>query len=92
MDLIDLLLTILVAIVCGTIAQLTSGYSRGGWLVNLGLGFLGALAGVVLSRMLEAPAIYDLKLGATSFPILYSVIGSVFFLAAIGFFIRPGRR
>ncbi len=92
MNLVDLLLTILVAIICGTFAQFTSGYSRGGWIVNLGVGFLGALAGVVFSRMLNAPVIYDLKIGELSFPVIYSVIGSVFFLAAIGLMVRPSRR
>jgi uncharacterized membrane protein YeaQ/YmgE (transglycosylase-associated protein family) len=92
MSLIDLLLIILVAIVCGIIAQLTSGYSRGGWIVNLGVGFLGALVGVIVARSFTVPVIYDFKYGAVDFPIIYSIIGSVFFLAAIGFFIKPGRR
>ena len=56
----DFLLALLVAVICGTIAQLTSGYSKGGWIVNLIIGFLGALAGVVVSRLLNAPVIYDL--------------------------------
>ena len=92
MNLSDLLLVVLVAIVCGSIAQLTSGYSRGGWIVNLGIGFFGALAGVVVSRSLNAPEIYNLKMQSVNFPIMYSIIGSVFFLAAIGFFVKPGRR
>jgi uncharacterized membrane protein YeaQ/YmgE (transglycosylase-associated protein family) len=92
MTLIDFLLIVVVAILCGTVAQLTSGYSRGGWIVNLGIGFLGALAGVIVSRSLTVPKIYDLTVRTVNFPIIYAIIGSVFFLAAIGFFIRPGRR
>jgi uncharacterized membrane protein YeaQ/YmgE (transglycosylase-associated protein family) len=82
----------LIAIVFGSIAQFTSGYSRGGWIVNLLLGFLGALAGVVLSRTLNAPEIYDLKYRSIDFPLVYAIIGSVFFLAAVGFFVKPGQR
>ncbi len=92
MNLIELLLTLLVAVACGTIAQVTSGYSRGGWIVNLGIGFLGALAGVVVSRLLNARVIYDLEVGAAHYPVIYAVIGSVFFLATIGFMIKPSRR
>lgn len=92
MSLVDLLLIFLVAIICGTVAQLTSGYSRGGWIVNLGIGFLGALAGAIVARSFVVPKIYDVKIGAVDFPIMYAIIGSVFFLAAIGFFIKPGRR
>jgi uncharacterized membrane protein YeaQ/YmgE (transglycosylase-associated protein family) len=88
----DLLLVVVVAIACGTVAQLTSGYSKGGWIVNLGIGFLGALAGVIISRMLNAPVIYDLQIGIRSFPLIYAIIGSVFFLAAIGLIVKPGRR
>jgi uncharacterized membrane protein YeaQ/YmgE (transglycosylase-associated protein family) len=92
MNPIDLLLVILVAIVCGTLAQLTSKYSRGGWIVHLGIGFLGALAGTVAARTFNVPKIYNIKIRTVDFPIIYAIIGSVFLLAAIGFFIRPSRR
>ena len=82
----------LTALVCGTFAQLTSGYSKGGWIVNLAVGFLGALAGVLVSRSLNAPVIYNLDINNTKFPIIYSVIGAVVLLAGIGLFIKPGRR
>ncbi len=83
---------LLVAVIFGTIAQLTSGYSKGGWIVNLAIGFLGALAGVVVSRLLNAPVIYDLTIGGNRFPVIYCVIGAVFFLAGISFLVKPGRR
>ena len=91
MNPIDLLLSIPVAIVCGLIAQLTSRYSRGGCIVHLGVGFLGALVGVVVSRSLNAPQLYNLTIRSVDFPIIYAVIGSVFFLAAVGFFVKPNR-
>ncbi len=92
MNLSDLLLIAVVALVFGTLAQLTSGYSRGGWLVNLGLGFAGAFAGVILARSVTVPLVYVVKFGTVEFPIVWSIIGSVFFLAAIGLFLKPGRR
>jgi uncharacterized membrane protein YeaQ/YmgE (transglycosylase-associated protein family) len=70
---------------------LTSSYSKGGFIVNLAAGFFGALAGVVVSRALNAPPIYDLRIEGVMFPIVYSIIGSVFFLAGIGILIRPSR-
>jgi uncharacterized membrane protein YeaQ/YmgE (transglycosylase-associated protein family) len=88
----ELLITAIVAVVCGTIAQLTSGYSRGGLIVNIGVGFLGALAGVVVSRSLNAPVIYDLKYRMIDFPIIYSLVGCALFLAAIGLLVKPHRR
>jgi uncharacterized membrane protein YeaQ/YmgE (transglycosylase-associated protein family) len=92
MTLADFLLITLVAIVCGTISQVTSSYSRGGWIVNWGVGFIGALAGVAVSRSLDAPIIYDIKYRMVDFPIIYSIIGSALSLAAIGFLVKPHRR
>jgi uncharacterized membrane protein YeaQ/YmgE (transglycosylase-associated protein family) len=85
----DFILIALVAVVCGSIAQLTSGYSRGGWMVNWGIAFFGALAGVVLSRELNAPIIYDIKYRAVDFPIIYAIMGSALFVAALGFLVKP---
>ena len=91
MDYIDFLLAMGVALICGIIAQLTSGYSRGGWFVHLGLGYAGAVLGVYLSRSLNAPLVYNVRFGSTDFPVIWSLVGSVAFVAAIGFFIKPGR-
>jgi uncharacterized membrane protein YeaQ/YmgE (transglycosylase-associated protein family) len=92
MNLIDLSLIVLVGISCGTIAQLTSGYSKGGWIVNLAIGFFGALAGVFVSRSLNAPVVYDLKVATVNFPLIYCMLGAVLFLAAISLFMKPGSR
>ena len=89
---IDFLIAGPIAVICGTIAQLTSGFSRGGWIVNLGVGFLGAVGGVVLSRALNAPLIYNIKYRMIDFPIIYSIIGCTLLLAGIGFLIKPHRR
>jgi uncharacterized membrane protein YeaQ/YmgE (transglycosylase-associated protein family) len=92
MSLIDLLLTLGVAVVLGTLAQLTSRFSRGGWFVHLGAGFMGGLAGFLVSRSFPVPDVYTLKIGDIKFPITWAIIGSVFFLAALGFFIKNERR
>jgi uncharacterized membrane protein YeaQ/YmgE (transglycosylase-associated protein family) len=92
MNLIDLSLIALVGIICGTSAQLTSGSSKGGWIVNLALGFFGALVGVFVSRSLNAPVVYDLKVAAVTFPLIYCILGAVLCLAAISLFMKPGSR
>jgi uncharacterized membrane protein YeaQ/YmgE (transglycosylase-associated protein family) len=88
----DFLLMLLIAVIFGTLAQLTSGFSKGGWIVNLTIGFIGALAGVMVSRLLNAPVIYDLTIRGSRFPVIYCVISAVFFLAGISFIVKPGRR
>jgi len=91
MNPVELLLLITVAVILGTIAQITSNLNKGGWIVNPLIGFFGAFAGVFASRSLNAPEIYNLKIGSAVFPIVYAAIGAVLFLAAIGFILKPGR-
>jgi uncharacterized membrane protein YeaQ/YmgE (transglycosylase-associated protein family) len=88
----ELVLIALVAIICGSLAQLTSSYSRGGWVVNLGVAFAGALVGVIVSRLLNAPAIYDIEYRQIDFPVIYSLVGAALFLGAIGFMVKPHGR
>ncbi len=80
-----------IGIICGAIGQLTSGYSKGGWGVHLGLGLVGAGLGIYISRVLEAPVIFNVMIEHTEVPIIWSLVGSVFFVAAIGFLVKPGR-
>ncbi len=92
MNWIDLLFILGVGIICGMIGQMTSGYARGGWIVHLGLGWVGAALGVYLSRVFNAPLIYNIKVQNTEFPVIWSLIGSVFLVAGIGFLVKPSRQ
>ena len=83
MTLLDLLLLLLVAGVCGSLGQAISGYSRGGCLVSIALGFVGAVLGVWLSRKLRLPELFAVQIGTTTFPIVWSIIGSALFVALI---------
>ena len=47
MTLFDLLILLLVAGICGALGQAITGFSRGGCLVSIALGFVGAVAGYV---------------------------------------------
>lgn len=91
MTLIDLLILLLVAGVCGALGQAISGYSRGGCLVSIALGFIGALVGVWLSRQLGLPELIVLPIGGKSFPVVWSIIGSTLFVAVISLLTRRGR-
>lgn len=83
MTLLDLLLLLLIAGVCGALGQAISGFSRGGCLVSIALGFIGALLGMWLARLLGLPELFAIQIGTTSFPIIWSIIGSALFVAII---------
>lgn len=83
MTLLDLLLLLLIAGICGSLGQAIAGYSRGGCLVSVALGFIGALIGMWLARLLGLPELIPVVIGGTSFPIIWSIIGATLFVAVI---------
>lgn len=88
MTLIDLLLLLLVAGICGALGQAIGGFSRGGCLVSIALGFIGALLGMWLARSLGLPEPLPVEVGGSTFPIVWSIIGSALFVAVIGLISR----
>lgn len=88
MTLFDLLILLLVAGICGALGQAISGYSRGGCLVSIALGFVGAVLGVWLARALALPEFLPVRIGTTAFPIVWSIIGSALFVAMIALLTR----
>lgn len=88
MSLLDVVLLLLVAGVCGAVGQTITGYSRGGCLASIALGFIGALLGLWLSRVMGLPEMFAIQIGTTRFPIIWSIIGSALFVAVIALLTR----
>jgi uncharacterized membrane protein YeaQ/YmgE (transglycosylase-associated protein family) len=88
MTLIDFLILLLVAGICGALGQTISGYSRGGCLAAIALGFIGALIGLWLARALQLPELFAVNIGGTRFPIIWSIIGAALFVAVISLLTR----
>ncbi|MBC8030966.1 MAG: GlsB/YeaQ/YmgE family stress response membrane protein [Pyrinomonadaceae bacterium] len=88
MTLIDLLILLLIAGICGSLGQAIGGYSRGGCLVSIALGFVGALIGSWLATKLGLPEILPVRIGGTGFPIVWSIIGAALFVAVISLLTR----
>jgi uncharacterized membrane protein YeaQ/YmgE (transglycosylase-associated protein family) len=88
MTLLDVLILLLIAGVCGSLGQAIAGYSRGGCLVSIALGFVGALVGMWLARLMGLPELFPVRIGTTSFPIIWSIIGSALFVAVVALLTR----
>jgi uncharacterized membrane protein YeaQ/YmgE (transglycosylase-associated protein family) len=88
MTLIDLVVLLIIAGICGALGQASSGFSRGGCLVSIALGFVGAVLGMWLARVMGLPEIFAVQIGTTSFPIVWSIIGSALFVAVVGLLSR----
>lgn len=84
MTILDFLFLLVVASICGAIGQALVGYSVGGCLVSSVVGFVGALIGSWLGRTFGLPEIFAVSIGGQSFPVLWSIIGSVVLVAILG--------
>jgi uncharacterized membrane protein YeaQ/YmgE (transglycosylase-associated protein family) len=88
---LDFLLLLLIAGICGSLAQAVVGFSRGGCLVSIALGFIGALFGGWMARKLGLPEPLMIKLGGHDFPVVWSIIGAALFSAVLSLVTRPRR-
>jgi len=91
MTLVEFLVLLLIAGICGAVGQSIAGFTRGGCLTAIAVGFIGALLGVWLARALGLPELFTITLGGTAFPVLWSIIGSALFVAVISLIARPRR-
>jgi uncharacterized membrane protein YeaQ/YmgE (transglycosylase-associated protein family) len=85
-----LLLLLVIAAICGAIGKAIAGGTRGGLIVSIALGFVGALFGPWLARMLKLPEPFMVVIGGHPFPVLWSIIGAAIFVAIIHLFSRRG--
>jgi uncharacterized membrane protein YeaQ/YmgE (transglycosylase-associated protein family) len=88
MTLVELLVLLLIAGICGSLAQALVGYSRGGCLVSIVLGLIGALIGTWLARLAGLPEILSVQIGNQPFPLVWSIIGAALFVAVLNLLSR----
>lgn len=77
------LLLLLIAAICGSIAQSLVGFTRGGCLVSIVVGFIGAILGYWIANGLNLPLLYQINIQGQSFPVIWSVIGGALFVAVL---------
>lgn len=93
MTLFDFLILLVIAGLCGAIGRgVGGGFSRGGCLVSIAIGFIGALLGMWLARQMALPELFAINIGGTRFPIIWSILGSAILVAVLGLIGRTGRR
>ena len=86
--LIQLLILLVIAGVCGALGQAIGGSSRGGCLVSIALGFIGALLGSWIAGKLHLPELFALNIAGARFPIVWSIVGAALFVAVINLISR----
>jgi len=88
MTILELLVLLLIAGICGSLAQALAGYSHGGCLVSIVLGLIGALLGTWLARLLGLGEVLAIRIGSESFPVVWSVIGAALFAGLLNLISR----
>jgi uncharacterized membrane protein YeaQ/YmgE (transglycosylase-associated protein family) len=81
---LDVLLYLLIAAAAGGIGRAIAGGTRGGCIVSVVLGFIGAMLGSWIARKAKLPEPFMIQLGeGLGFPFLWAVIGAALFVAVV---------
>jgi uncharacterized membrane protein YeaQ/YmgE (transglycosylase-associated protein family) len=88
MTIIQFLLLLLVAAICGAIGQSLAGYSRGGCLAAAAVGLVGAFLGSWVAGELGLPEVLTVQVGGEAFPILWAIVGSTILALGLGLLSR----
>ncbi len=86
MSLIGIILLLLIAGIVGGLGQALVGYSVGGCLMSIVVGFVGAYVGIWLARQLGLPELFTVTVEGEPFPIIWGVVGSAILALILGLF------
>ncbi|HLG32185.1 MAG TPA: GlsB/YeaQ/YmgE family stress response membrane protein [Ignavibacteriaceae bacterium] len=83
MSFLDIVILLVIAGLTGSIARSLVGFDKGGCLLSVAVGFIGALIGTWLARELNFPDIYSFEIRGITYPVVWSLIGAVLFTALL---------
>jgi uncharacterized membrane protein YeaQ/YmgE (transglycosylase-associated protein family) len=86
MTITGLLVLLVIAGIVGGLGQALSGYSFGGCLMSILVGFVGAYVGVWLAGQLGLPELFTVNIDGQPFPIVWGIIGSAILSLILGLF------
>jgi uncharacterized membrane protein YeaQ/YmgE (transglycosylase-associated protein family) len=89
MTLLDFIVYLVIAGVCGAIARAFGGGTAGGFIISILLGFLGAFVGDWIARLLHLPQFFQVAVAGHSFPIVWSIIGGMILVMLANVLTRP---
>ena len=91
MTLIGFILLLAIAAIAGAIGQALGGYSIGGLLVSILVGFVGATIGTWLAGQFHLPNFLVIDVDGRAFPLFWAIAGSALLSAALGLIVRRRR-
>lgn len=82
-SLVGLVVLLVIAGICGAIGRALGGGTRGGIIVSIAVGFIGALLGTLIADKANLPELFMVIVDGQPFPILWSIIGAALFVALL---------
>jgi len=76
MSLTGFIVLIIIAAIAGAVGQALVGYSRGGCLAAVAVGFIGAYLGLWIAETFHLPTFLVINIDGQAFPIVWAIIGS----------------
>jgi uncharacterized membrane protein YeaQ/YmgE (transglycosylase-associated protein family) len=90
MSITGFLILLAIAAVAGALGQALAGYSVGGCLGSILIGFIGAYIGMWIARQFGLPEFFTVVVDGEAFPVIWAVIGSA--ILSLLFGLLFGRR
>lgn len=88
MSVLDFIVSLIVAALCGVLGQILVGYSVGGCITSTLVGFVGAVIGTWLAGTLGLPEYFSINVAGRAFPIIWSLTGSAIFVTVLAVLTR----
>ncbi len=79
----EIIILLIITGLVGSVAKTIVGFKRGGCIVSIVVGFIGAYIGQILARELDFPDIISFQVSGVNFPIIWSVIGAALFVSVV---------
>jgi uncharacterized membrane protein YeaQ/YmgE (transglycosylase-associated protein family) len=83
MSVLGFLLLLVIGAICGAVAEIVVGYSPGGFLTSVVVGFVGAWIGDRLAGPLHLPSLLVVRIEGHTLEIVWTVLGSILLLVAV---------
>lgn len=88
MTLFGFLIYLLIVAVVGALGQAIAGYSLGGCLVSMIVGFIGAFLGQWLAHAMGLPDLLPVNVDGQTIPIVWATVGSAIFTGIVSLLFR----
>jgi uncharacterized membrane protein YeaQ/YmgE (transglycosylase-associated protein family) len=88
MTLTGFLILLVIAAIAGSLGQALAGYSLGGCLMSIVVGFIGAYIGMWMAGQFGLPEPFPITVEGETFPVLWSIIGSALLSLILGLLSR----